>query len=87
VQDRDGAKSLLEVIRHQFSRLLRIWADQAYTGPLVDWVRGLRIHRPVYLEIVPRSSVANGFTVLPKRWIVERTLGWLNRCRRVEQRL
>jgi len=85
VQDRDGAKSPLEVLRHQFSRLRRIWADQAYAGPLVDWVRGLHIHRPMYLEIVPRSSVAKGFTVLPKRWIVERTLGWLNRYRRLSK--
>ena len=82
VQDRDGAKSLLEILRHRFSRLRRIWADQAYAGALVDCVRGLRLYRPVHLEIVPRSTAAKGFTVLPKRWIVERTLGWCNRYRR-----
>jgi putative transposase len=70
---------------HQFSRLRRIWADQAYTGALVEWVRGLRVHRPVHLEIVPRSTAAKGFTVLPKRWIVERTLVWFTRYRRLSK--
>jgi putative transposase len=85
VQDRAGAKQLLECLRHQFSRLRRIWADQAYTGGLVEWVKALRVHHPVTLEIVPRSSGAKGFTVLPKRWIVERTLGWFNRYRRLSK--
>jgi transposase len=39
--------------------------------------------RQVNLEIVKRSDTAKAFTVLPKRWIVERTIGWLNRCRRL----
>ena len=45
VQDRDGAKSSMEVLRHKFSRVRRIWADGAYAGLLVDWVKGLRPHR------------------------------------------
>ncbi len=85
VQDRDGAKSLLERLRHQFSRLRRIWADAAYAGSLVDWVRALRPHRPIHLEIVKRPAGAKGFEVLPKRWIVERTLGWFNRYRRLSK--
>ncbi len=45
---------------------------------------GLRkVYRTLTVEIVRRSDQAKGFTVLPKRWIVERTIGWLNRCRRL----
>ena len=85
VQDRDGAKPLLEILRHKFSRLRHIWADGAYAGPLVDWVRALRPQRPIRLEITKRSDRAKGFVVIPKRWIVERTLGWFNRYRRLSK--
>ncbi len=85
VQDRDGAKSLLAVLRHKFSRLRHIWADGAYAGPLVDWVRVLRPQRPIRLEITKRSDRVQGFVVIPKRWIVERTLGWFNRYRRLSK--
>ena len=85
VQDRDGAKPVLAVLRHQFSRLRRIWADGAYAGPLVDWVWSLRPWRKVRLEITKRSDTAKGFEVIPKRWIVERTLGWFNRYRRLSK--
>ena len=85
VQDRDGAKQVLEVLRHQFSRLRRIWADGAYAGALVDWVWSLRSWRKVRLEITKRSATAQGFEVIPKRWVVERTLGWFNRYRRLSK--
>ena len=85
VQDRDGAKRLLAVLRHQLSRVRHLWADGAYTGPLVDWVRALRPHRPIRLEITKRSDPLKGFVVIPKRWIVERTLGWFNRYRRLSK--
>jgi putative transposase len=85
VQDRDGAKQLLEVLRHRFSRLRRIWADGAYAGALVDWVWSLRSWRKVRLDITKRSDTAKGFDVIPKRWIVERTLGWFNRDRRLRK--
>jgi putative transposase len=85
VQDRDGAKQVLEVLRHQFSRLRRIWADGAYAGALVDWVWSLRSWRKVRLEITKRSATAPGFEVIPKRWVVERTLGWFNRYRRLSK--
>jgi putative transposase len=85
VQDRDGAKQLLEILRHKFSRLQHIWADGAYAGPLVDWVRAWRPQRPIRLEITKRSDRAKGFAVIPKRWIVERTLGWFNRYRRLSK--
>ena len=47
VQDRDGAMSLLDVLRYRLSRLRVIWADQAYAGELIDWVWGLRPWRKV----------------------------------------
>jgi transposase len=85
VQDRDGAQHVLAVLRHKYSRLRVIWADQAYAGQLVAWVKALRAHRPVRLDIVKRSATAQGFVVSPKRWIVERTLGWFNRYRRLSK--
>jgi putative transposase len=85
VQDRDGAKALLEVLRHHFSRLRLIWADGAYAGALIDWVWSLRPWRKVRLVITKRSDTATGFAVIPKRWIVERTLGWFNRYRRLSK--
>ena len=56
--------------------LLRLYADGGYAGPR-------RALRRVEVEIVKRSDVAGGFAVLPKRWIVERTIAWLDRCRRL----
>jgi putative transposase len=85
VQDRDGAQSILAVLRHKFSRLRHIWADGAYAGPLVDWVGALRPQRPIRLEITKRSDRIQGFVIIPKRWIVERTLGWFNRYRRLSK--
>jgi putative transposase len=85
VQDRDGAKAVLAVLEHKFSRLRVIWADQAYAGQLIAWVKALRVYRPVRLDIVKRAAVAQGFVVSPKRWVVERTLGWFNRYRRLSK--
>ena len=85
VQDRDGAMSLLDVLRHRFSRLRVIWADQAYAGDLIAWVWALRPWRKVRLEIVKRPEGIKGFLLLPKRWIVERTFAWLGRYRRLSK--
>ena len=83
VQDRDGAKLVLEKITHTFSRLRLIWADGGYAGRLIAWVFKLRSQRRVKLEIVKRTDDVSGFKILPKRWIVERTFGWLGRWRRL----
>jgi putative transposase len=85
VPDRDGAKLLLEVLRHRLSRLRRIWADGAYSGDLLAWVWALRPWRKVHLEIVRRPKGVKGFQLLPWRWIVERTFGWLGRYRRLSK--
>jgi putative transposase len=82
IQDRDGAKLVLEKIKNGFGRLKLIWADGAYAGKLVEWTR-LYIHRK--LEIVKRSDDVKGFVVLPRRWVVERTFGWLRRYRRLSK--
>ena len=72
VQDRDGARLLLGRLG-QGSKVAvqRIWGDGAYGGRLMEWVRG---NLEALLEVVPRPSQQNGVQVLPRRWVVERTL-------------
>jgi putative transposase len=82
VQDRDGAKLVLEKMKNCFPRLQLIWADGGYAGQLIDWVKTLA---GWVLQIVKRSDDVKGFVVLPKRWIVERTFGWLGRYRRLSK--
>ncbi len=80
LQDRDGGKLLLTTLFDQFPFLRKLYADAGYQGP--KFQRAMkRVLRRVKLEIVRRSYAAKGFVVLAKRWIVERTIGWLNRCR------
>ena len=80
VQDRDGAKLVLAALAGRFPRLRLIWADGGYAGQLVAWA--LTVYGWA-LEIVKRPDDARGFVVLPKRWVVERTFGWLGRFRRL----
>lgn len=82
IQDRDGAKLVLEQVKGTFSRLQLIWADSGYSGKLIDWVSSVC---GWVLEIVKRSDDIKGFKVLPHRWIVERTFGWLGRYRRLSK--
>ena len=82
IQDRDGARHLLAQAFAVYGRLRCLWADGSYAGQLVAWVG--RVSRCV-LEIVRRSDTAHGFTVLPHRWVVERTFGWLGRSRRLSR--
>jgi len=83
VQDRDGARRLLVWLAQQASRLRLIWADGGYTGAPVAWLWGLRSRRRVRLEVVKRPDQQRGFAVVRKRWIVERTFGWLMKQRRL----
>ena len=82
VQDRDGAKLVLEKLRGVYPRLKKIWADGGYAGKLIEWTKSLG---GWVLEIVKRSDSIVGFAVLPKRWIVERTFAWLGRYRRMSK--
>ena len=82
VQDRDGGLMVLSTMFGQFPFLKTLFADSAYAGPVFH--DGLASVIPgLVTEIVRRSDRAKGFVVLPKRWIVERTIGWLGRCRRL----
>ena len=83
VQDRVAAKSLIKSMVALFGRLQIIWADGGYLGELVQWVKQLHPFGKLRLEIVRRCKHVKGFTVLPKRWIVERTFGWFYKSRRL----
>lgn len=82
VQDRDGAKLLLEGIQLSHPLLKLIWADGGYRGQLIAWVKELT---GIELEIVKRTDDLHSFVLLPKRWVVERTFGWFNRFRRLSK--
>ena len=82
IQDRDGAKLVINKLVGRFPYLRLIWADAGYAGQLVDWVMSLS---GWVLEIVRRPRDTHHFEVLPRRWVVERTLAWLGRCRRLSK--
>jgi putative transposase len=73
VQDRDGARRVLEPLAQRFTRLRKIWADGIYTGDLAEWVRNLRARNRIDFEMVKRTDKMKDFKVLPRRWVVERT--------------
>ena len=82
IQDRDGGVLLLCTLFGQFPFLRKLFADSAYAGPIFH--AGAAAAMPsLTVDIVKRSKHAKGFVVEPKRWIVERTIAWLNRCRRL----
>lgn len=85
VQDRQGAQLLLKNISETQPYLKWIWADGAYAGKLQDWLEQGGGGNPIYLQIVKRSDKAKGFQVLPRRWVVERTLAWIGRWRRLSK--
>ena len=82
IQDRDGAKLVLRKMRKLYPRLKLIWADGGYAGKLIEWTKALG---GWVLEIVKRSDEIVGFAVLPRRWVVERTFGWIGRYRRMSK--
>lgn len=82
IQDRDGAKLVLAKLTGHSPRLTKIWADGGYAGALVDWTRATGGWE---LDIVRKPLGIKTFIILPKRWIVERTFGWLGRNRRLSK--
>jgi len=82
LQDRDGAKLVLQRLQGRFARLSLIWADGGYAGKLIEWAKDFASWT---LEIVKRNDDLKGFHVLPRRWVVERTFGWLGRYRRLSK--
>ncbi len=81
VQDRDAAKPLLWNLRRAFPAIKLAWADGGYAGKLVTWAAG-KLKPKLALEIVRRPDDLHTFQVLPRRWVVERTLSWITRHRR-----
>jgi putative transposase len=81
IQDRDGAYGLLRNARRRFPFIEKILADAGYQGPKM--ARTVAAAGYWKIEIVKRSDVRKGFVILPKRWIVERTLAWISRNRRL----
>lgn len=81
VQDRDGARPVLGALRRAFPGVLHVWADGGYAGKLVAWAKTAA---RLVVEIVKKPEGQRGFTVLPRRWVVERTLAWIVKCRRLD---
>jgi transposase len=81
VQDRDGARPLLWNLRRAFPSIKLAWADGGYAGKLVTWAAS-KLKPKLTLEIVRRPDDLHTFQVLPRRWVVERTLSWITRHRR-----
>ena len=82
IQDRDGGAMVMATLFGLFPFLLKLYADGGYQGPIFQ-AAVKDIMAQVDVEIVKRSDHAKGFVILPKRWVVERTLAWLGRCRRL----
>jgi len=82
VSDPAGARLLFARLGGACKKLRLLWVDGAYRGQLVDWVRQ---HMRFVLRVTLRPDEANGFVLLPRRWVVERTLAWLNQSRRLSK--
>jgi putative transposase len=83
IQDRDGARLVLRKLEGAFGWLRLIWVDGGYAGAtLAQWLKALLPRRGLPLEVVKRTEL-HRFKVLPQRWIVERTFGWLSNYRRL----
>src|SRR5439155_1399906 len=80
ISDPAGAKLLLKRLGGACKKLRRVWVDGAYRGHLLEWVL---LHFKFVLHPVLRCDGQKGFLVLPRRWVVERTLAWLTQCRRL----
>jgi putative transposase len=95
IADREGAKLVLADLAGVFPRLSHLWVDAGYAGALLDWIHQ---HVGWTVEVVRRRRrwvwvradqepppLPVGFEVLPRRWVVERTFGWLGRDRRLSK--
>lgn len=79
VPDHDGARQLLARLHTAHPEITIVWADSAYAGDLVAWAEK---HLRITIKVVKRPPGVQGFIVLPRRWVVERSLAWFMRARR-----
>lgn len=80
LQDRDGGRLVLDKARMKMPSIALVWADGGYAGRCVEFARRL-LH--ITVQIVKKPEGQRTFEVLPRRWVVERTLSWLTKCRRL----
>jgi putative transposase len=94
ILDRDGARLLLEPVKRMFDRLSHVWADMGYRGEVVKWIEEQLgwtvdiVKRPskwVRCPVDEEPPPMPRFTVLPRRWVVERTFAWIGRHRRMSK--
>lgn len=84
VQDRPGGRKILERLAARFPGVALVWADGGYANKIDSSLLGWAKEKlGLLVEIVKRSDDVKGFQVLPRRWVVERTFGWLIRNRRL----
>ena len=95
ISDRDGAKLVLAGIGERYPTLRHLWVDTGYQGPTVTWIEQ-DLGLSVTVTRKPRrwrwrgeeedlEPLPSGFTLLPQRWVVERTFAWLGRYRRLSK--
>ncbi len=80
ISDQDGAALLLRIYHALYPLLQKIWADGAYKGDLAS---DLEAQYKIMLEVVSKQPEQKGFVVVPRRWVVERSLAWLTQGRRL----
>ena len=84
VQGRAGGRAVLAAAAGRFPRLAKVWADGGCANAIDDGLlRWARDRHGLDVEVVRRPEGQRGFSVLPRRWVVERTFAWLGRCRRL----
>ena len=83
MMDRCGAELILARFRPHLARLSLVWADGAYESK--DWLKHIQRNYQIDIEIKKRSDNQKGFVVVQRRWVVERSIAWLGRARRLSK--
>ena len=83
LSDQAGARQIFKRMRGTGKKLRKVWVDGTYRG--AEWTAWVYEKYHIVLESVARAEGQKGFAVLPHRWVVERTLAWLNQCRRLSK--